>query len=267
MRWVRNIALGLVALYTLGFAGVAVFQRQLLYHPHKDIVAPTLPGVERIEIKTPDGETLTAWWRAPQPHGIVFLFFDGNGGAPELWNARWREIAQANAGFLAVYYRGYSGSTGHPTERGLITDARAGYEWLRDHEVEPRRIVIHGFSLGSGVAVQLGAEKPARALVLEAPFTAAVDVAARSFPVYPVHLIMKDQFTSHDFVGRVKMPIFIAHGDQDEVIPFHMGERMHALANEPKEFARVRGGTHLSLVRDGVYNRIWAFLALHPATE
>ncbi|MFO1187259.1 MAG: hypothetical protein U1E87_07290 [Alphaproteobacteria bacterium] len=144
----------------LAFAGIALFQRQLLYHPHKEIVAPVLPGVERIEIKTPDGETLTAWWRAPQPHGIVFLFFDGNGGAPEQWSARWREISEANAGFLAVYYRGYSGSTGHPTEAGLMRDARAGYQWLIDKDVDPREIVIHGFSLGSGVAVQLAAAHP-----------------------------------------------------------------------------------------------------------
>lgn len=267
MKVVRNIVLGLIALYGLGLAGVAVFQRQLLYHPHKEIVAPSLPGVERIEIKTPDGETLTAWWRAPQPHGIVFLFFDGNGGAPELWNARWRKIAEANAGFLAVYYRGYSGSTGHPTEKGLMTDARAGYQWLIDRAIPPREIVIHGFSLGSGVAVQLAAEKPARALVLEAPFTAAVDVAARDFPFLPARWLMKDQFRSRDFIGRVKIPILVAHGDRDEVIPFRMGEEMFRLAGDPKSFARIRGADHVGQTRGGLYNQIWRFLALYPASR
>lgn len=264
MKIVRNAALGLAALYALAFLGVAVFQRQLLYHPHKEIAAPSLPGVERVAIKTPDGETLTAWWREPQPHGIVFLFFDGNGGAPELWNARWREIARSNAGFLAVYYRGYSGSTGRPTERGLITDARAGYQWLVDRDINPRRIVIHGFSLGSGVAVQLAADHPARALVLEAPFTAAVDVAAENFPFFPVRLVMTDQFKSREFISKVAMPVFIAHGDRDEVVPYRMGERLFALAPAPKEFMRVRGAKHTGLVQGGIYDRVWAFLALHP---
>ncbi|MFO1187260.1 MAG: hypothetical protein U1E87_07295 [Alphaproteobacteria bacterium] len=85
--------------------------------------------------------------------------------------------------------------------------------------------------------------------------------------MFPVHFVMKDQFRSRDFIAKVKMPVFIAHGDKDEVIPFPMGERMFALAGEPKEFARIPGGTHMGLVKGGVYGRIWAFLALHPPSE
>jgi hypothetical protein len=263
-----RITLGIVvAVALLGVGGLTIFQRQLLYHPSREVVAPSLPGVEAVRIATGDGETLVAWWLPPPPGGLVFLFFDGNGGAPELWGNRWRRIAEAHAGFLAVYYRGYSGSTGHPTEKGLHGDARAGYEWLIAQGVKPRQIVIHGLSLGSGVAVRLATQRPARALILEAPFTSAADIAARNFPFLPVHWLMWDQFRSRDFIRNVRMPILIVHGDGDSVIPFRFGEELFALAPEPKTFVRMRGSNHTTLVKDGVYHHIWAFLALHPPVE
>ena len=176
-----------------------------------------------------------------------------------MWEARWRAIVEHDAGFLAVYYRGYSGSTGSPSEAGLINDARAGYDWLAAHGYAPERIVIHGFSLGSAVAVQLAAEKPARALILEAPMTGIHDIAPAYRPgAFP--RIMRDSLRSRDFIGRVHMPVLIAHGDADRIIPYAHGERMFALAHDPKMFVSIPGGDHADLPRRGLYGHIWMFL-------
>lgn len=268
MKWARGVAL-LVALVALPLLILAACQRSLLYFPSREIVAPDLPGIRALRIETEDGESLVAWY-APPPQtgaerGPIFLYFDGNGGRPEAWGRRWRLIQEGGAGFLAVYYRGYSGSTGHPTEAGLHLDGRAGYNWLIAHDYEPDDIVIHGFSLGSGVAVRLASEHSARALILEAPYTAAVDVAAVRFPALPVNLIMRDQFRSRDWIGEVHIPVLIAHGDADTVIPFDQGQRLFGLANEPKTFVRFPGSDHTTLPRDGLYPHIWEFLATHPA--
>jgi hypothetical protein len=270
MRTLGVSALVFLALIIAALALVSACQRSLMYFPRSEIVAPDIPGVESVRIATPDGETLVAWYSAPppasaeNPHPPIFLFFDGNGGRPEAWPIRWRTIQQGGAGFLAVYYRGYSGSTGKPTEEGLHTDARAGYDWLIAQGFAPQDIVIHGLSLGSGVAVKLATERPARALILEAPFTAAVDVASEAYPFLPARRIMLDQFRSRDWIGDVHMPVLIAHGDADSVIPFAHGERLFALANEPKEFLRMPGSDHTTLTRDGLYDYIWPFLQQHP---
>lgn len=245
----------LAALYALAH----FYGRSVIYHPSSAVVAPTMEGVTAERIRTEDGETLIAWWRPPQAGEPVFLYFDGNGGAPEMWGARWRAIAEHGAGFLAVYYRGYSGSTGTPTEQGLRRDARAGYDWLIAKGYQPRDIVIHGFSLGSAVAVQLAAEKPARALILEAPMT-GVDDIAREHGAGAFAALMQDSFRSRDYIGRVRMPVLIAHGDADSVIPFAHGERMYELANEPKLFVRFPGADHATLVREGLYDEVWPFL-------
>lgn len=264
MTLIPRAALALLALLALPLAGLSACQGSLMYFPRSEIVAPEIEGVEAVRIATEDGESLVAWHLAPSEGEPIFLFFDGNGGRPEAWTNRWRRIAEGGAGFLAVYYRGYSGSTGRPDERGLHLDARAGYDWLIAHNYQPRDIVIHGLSLGSGVAVKLASERPARALILEAPYSAAVDVAAERFPFLPVSLIMRDQFRSRDWIGQVRMPVLIAHGDADSVIPFEQGERLFALANEPKTFVRMSGSDHVTLTRDGLYDHVWRFLEQHP---
>lgn len=250
----------LVGLYAL----VHFYGRSVLYHPSSAVVAPTQSGVTAERIATEDGETLVAWWLPPQEGQPVFLFFDGNGGRPEIGDGRWRRIAEHGAGFLAVYYRGYSGSTGSPSEQGLRLDARAGYDWLIAKGYGPRDIVIHGFSLGSAVAVQLAAERPARALILEAPMT-GIDDIAREHGAGAFASLMNDSFRSRDYIMHVQAPVLIAHGDADSVIPFANGERMFALANEPKQFVRIPRSDHATLVREGLYDHIWPFLDAHPA--
>jgi fermentation-respiration switch protein FrsA (DUF1100 family) len=264
MTWLKRIALIALLLCGAPLLLLASCANSLIYHPYAEEVAPNFPGIEAVRIQTQDGESLVAWHHPPEPGQPVFLFFDGNGGRPHIWGGRWRRIAEGGAGFLAVYYRGYSGSTGRPSERGLHTDARAGYEWLIAQGYQSRDIVIHGFSLGSGVAVRLASERPARALILEAPFTGVDDVAAAHFTPLSA-MFIHDDFRSRDWIGGVRMPVLIVHGDRDSVVPFAQGERLFALANDPKLFIRMAGSDHATLVRDGLYDHIWSFLAAPPA--
>ena len=141
-------------------------ERQVLYHPQMAqpaVPAADGPPIQVHQITTPDGDRLVGWYLPPQEGQPTFLFFNGNGGSLALSQDRWRRIAEAGVGFLAIGYRGYDGSTGHPTEAGLALDARAAYDWLRQR-TPPNDIVIHGYSLGSGVAVRLASGVPARAL-------------------------------------------------------------------------------------------------------
>lgn len=261
-RWQR-IGLAAFALIAIAFALLSCHANSFIYHPYTEEVAPNFAQTQAVRIATEDGESLVAWYRAPQAGQPVFLFFDGNGGRPQIWGGRWSRIVETGAGFLAVYYRGYSGSSGRPSERGLHLDARAGYDWLIEHGYAQDDIVIHGFSLGSGVATRLASERPARALILEAPFTGVDDVAAAHFTsIAP--LLIRDSFRSRDWIDEVDMPVLIVHGDADTVIPFAQGERLYGLAHEPKRFVRMPGSDHATLVRDGIYPHIWAFLAEHP---
>lgn len=271
-RLLRLTVLGLFgtvcAAWLLAVGYLYIEQRHILYMPGPETEALAIEGVamQDVRIRTPDGETLQALYEAPQPGKPVILFLHGN--AATLMRGKWRYIRmhKAGVGFLALAYRGYSGSTGTPTEQGLFTDGLAAYDWLKAQDIQDSDIVIHGHSLGTGVATYVATQRPARALILEAPFTAASDVAAERYPFIPVSLLMKDKFASRDRIRQVHMPLLIAHGDRDSVVPFSQGERLFSLAKEPKQFVRMHGSEHNTLTRDGVYRYYWKFLGL-PDSE
>jgi fermentation-respiration switch protein FrsA (DUF1100 family) len=238
------------ALYCVALAAVAVYQRKLMYFPQSVEVAPAaagLPQARVLGLKTADGESLVAWYIAPAPGKPLILYFHGNGGGLELRNVRFQKLTETGDGLLAVEYRGYGHSSGTPSEEGLHLDGEAGYAEALALGAAPKTIVVMGESLGSGVAVPLAARHDVGALVLDSPFSSAADVAASLYWMFPVRLLMRDQFRSDEAIGAVHAPVLIVHGDADRVTPIRFAEKLYALANEPKRFIRVEGAGHLAL--------------------
>jgi uncharacterized protein len=247
----------------IGLVGALYFsQRSLMYFPTAKRTAPTavgFPRAEEVVLDTSDSEKVIAWHVPPQAGKPVVIFFQGNADTLAGRAGRFREIAAAGVGLLALSFRGYGGSTGHPTEDGLHRDAMAAYEFAAAR-YSTDRIVLWGYSLGSGVAVALAAKRPIAKLVLEAPYTSAVDVAASIYPFVPVRLLMKDQFHSDEQIQKVKAPILIIHAEHDQVIPISFGERLFAMAPEPKRFVRFPQGRHEDLDNYGVVGLVLRFL-------
>jgi len=151
----------------------------------------------------------------------------------------------------ALSYRGYGGSSGAPTEAGLINDALAAYAFTRAR-YPAERIVLWGESLGSGVAVALAAQQPVGYLILQSPFTSAADVGAQRYWFVPVALLMKDQFRSDLRIGKVTAPVLVLHGDRDDIVPMALAERLYGLINAPKRFVRFAGIGHNDLGAEAV---------------
>lgn len=265
--WLRFGLLSLLVgaiFYGSAVAYLFVNQRRYLYYPdpRPQVIDPDGPAIQPITLKTSDGETLVAWYLPPtDPAQPVMLFFNGNGNGLAIQKGRWRRIADHGAGFFAVGYRGYSGSTGKPTEAGLRIDAETAWRWLAAR-YPADRIVIHGFSLGTGLAIKVAAEHPARALILEAPYASVVELAEKQIGWAPVGLLMQDRYESRRWAGRVTMPVLVAHGDRDGVIPISQGRMLFGLiASRHKRFLPMRGSDHNTLVRDGLYDQVWPFLA------
>jgi len=231
------VAFGLF--YATAVGGLYVFQRDLQYFPGLSDPAPEatgLIGVTRETLATPDGETLVLWVSPAKPGQPTILFLHGNAGTIADRADRLAFYQKAGFGAAFLSWRGYGGSTGRPTEAGLLIDAKAAYTHLRSLGIAAGQIVLVGESLGTGVAVRIAAEHPVAAVVLEAPFTAAVDIARRSYPWVPVGLLMKDQYRSRDHIARIRAPLLILHGEADGVVPFGFGKALYAAAKDPKTF-------------------------------
>lgn len=238
-------ATGYVALVALMY----VAQRALMYFPERFATSPDdagLANAEAVTLDTPDGARVIVWHVAPRGDRPVWLYFHGNGGSLRYRVDRFRELTAPGDGLVALSYRGYGGSTGRPSEPGLIDDARAAYDFaIKRYPAD--RIVLWGESLGSGVAIALAAERKVARIVLEAPFLSAVDVAAGVYPYLPVRWLMKDQFRSDLRIANVTAPVLILHGDRDAVVPIASGQLLYKLITAPKRFVRVAGAGHEDL--------------------
>jgi pimeloyl-ACP methyl ester carboxylesterase len=117
-----------------------------------------------------------------------------------------------------------------------------------------------GESLGTGVATIIASRHEAAALVLDAPYFSALDVAGDRYPIFPVGLVMRDTFRSDLAIADVHMPVLMMHGEEDSIIPIASGRKLFELAHEPKQFIAVPGAGHLVMGLDGVYPRVKAFI-------
>src|SRR5262244_4096340 len=249
MAIIRWLLISGVCLYVLFGGMLYLMQRSMLYHPTATRISPAdagLPQAQEAILTTSDGEKLVAWHVPPRGDKPVVIFFHGNAEIVPWRAARHRATIANGTGLIALNFRGYGGSTGTPTEEGLHRDAAAAYAFAVARYA-PERIVLWGHSLGTGVAVRLASEKPVGKVILEAPYSSTVDVAAALFPFVPVRWLMKDQFHSDQWIGAVKAPLLILHGARDDVIGINFGNRLFALAHEPKRLIAYPNGNHNDL--------------------
>lgn len=240
-------------LYAAFVGALYAYQRNLQYPAPQGAATASeagLSGFADVTLETQDGERLTAYFRPPEPGRALVVYFHGNAGSIRQRAPRAAALAEGGRGVLITSYRGYSGSTGSPTEEGLIADARAAYSFAREH-APAERIVLYGESLGTGVAVALAAEAHAGAVVLDAPFTSAADVARMRYPFVPVGLLMHDTFDSAARIGAVEEPVLLMHGTDDPITPFDQGRALYEAAAEPKRFVAFDGEGHSRLLENG----------------
>ncbi len=263
MKVARLVFLIAAISYVVLLVVVTSLQRALLYFPRAGTSSPSEAGLasaHALEVETADGETLVAWHIPAAAGKPLLLYFHGNGGSLVDRVPRFAALTRDGNGLLATSYRGYFGSTGRPTEAGLHQDADAAYRKATSLGYDASKIVTIGESLGTGVAVALAARKPFAAVILDSPYTSTIDVAAAAYWMFPVRYLMWDRFHSDQLIDKIHVPILIAHGAGDGIIPLRFGAQLFNLANEPKTFIEVPGAGHLVLGLPDVMPRVLEWL-------
>ena len=234
---------------------VAYFgQRKLIYFPDPTRVLPAqlgLAGVEERILKTPDGERLVAWYAKARPGEPTLLYFHGNGGGLRDRAERIGRFMGEGWGVYMLAYRGYSGSTGTPTEVANVADARLAYGALRLEGVAAEATIAYGESLGSHIAARIAVERQVGGLILEAPYTSVAQLGRQLYPYLPVDWLLLDRYETDKVIAQLKVPILILHGARDRTIPLAMGRELARLANEPKQLVVFPNAGHNNLYVDG----------------
>lgn len=225
-------------------------QRTLIYFPESELPPPAAVGVpqaEPVSFRTEDGLDLDAWFvaaREPSANRTIVVF---NGNAGNRAHRAMMAAVFADHGFstFLVDYRGYGGNPGLPSERGLERDARAALRYLVSRaDVDRRRIVYFGESLGAAVALRLAIDEPPAALILRSPFTSLAAIGGRHYPYLPVRWFLKDRYPSIDRIGQIACPVLFIAGDEDRIVPLDDTELLFEAARQPKRMIVIEGSGH-----------------------
>lgn len=245
----------------VGYAALVAFmyatQRLILFPGATSSPAAVAEWGRPVSIGTPDGETLHALHSAAAAGRPTLLFFPGNADRPGNYAFLAEALAARGIGLLAVSYRGYPGSTGSPSEAGLLVDGLAAFDWLTARNGGD--IVLLGQSLGSGVAVATATERPAAGVILLSAYLSVLSVAQAQYPFLPVEPLIRDPFRSDLRIDRVSQPKLFIHGRRDSVIPLASGQSLFDLAPQPKRMVIVEDAGHNDIWRSDVTAEIVRF--------
>ena len=258
--------LGVIVTLVFGASAMMLWSQQerIVFQPPGP-PHPSAPGARRIDFSAPDGQPLFAFLVAESNAGNgVVIVFHGNADLAA-WQLPWAEEVARRSGrsVLLAEYRGYGGLSGTPSYSGGHLDAQGVYSVARDSLGVPAdRIVLFGHSLGSAIAAELAREVHPEALVLVAPLTSVRDMAGRISPVARVLYwlrLVRVHYDTEAIVRSLDVPVWVAHGTRDGVVPFEMGQRVFEAARHKGEFLVIERGDHNGLV-DAGGDRYWSWL-------
>lgn len=259
MKWLKRLSLFLAALYLVLCAVLFFAQESLIFHPDPLAEDYVFESGEEVELPVDEGISLNCLWiKTPQPKGVI-LYLHGNKGS----NRRCLHQAQTMTGngfdIFMPDYRGFGKSEGQiVSEAQLLADAQKAYDFLRGKYPESK-IVLVGYSLGSGMASQLAANNHPQQLILLAPYWSMTDLKDRLIPIVP-DFVLKYHLESGKALQAARLPITLFHGTLDEVIPFDCSEKLQALRPASIRLVRLEGEGHRGVIFSDLFRNTVAEL-------
>jgi len=217
---------------------------------------------EDIFFKTEDGAKLNGWLIKSPGAKATFIFAHGNGGNISHRLEKIAMFYQLGVNTFIFDYRGYGKSTGRPTEEGVYKDIRAAYDYLisRD-DIDKDKIIAYGESLGGAAAIDLATNRDVASLIVDSTFTSAREMGRIIYPFLPPFVFIS-KFDSESKVKELRIPKLFIHSENDEIVPFVLGEKLFNAAVEPKDLFRITGGHNTGFIecRNVVLEKLKVYL-------
>jgi fermentation-respiration switch protein FrsA (DUF1100 family) len=248
----RAVTIAALAVGLVSLVGAVLFlplQRRMIYFPSRTLNAVdiVLPGAEEVSFVTDDGLELEGWVlpSTPDESNVTVVVFNGNGGNRSDRGSLARGLASIGYGVFLFDYRGYGTNEGTPSEEGLESDGRAAVTYLKTRsDVDDKRIVYLGESLGAAIAIATAGQDPPAALMLRSPFTSLPDVASVHFPFLPTSLLLKDRYPNEEEIRTIDVPVLVIAGSEDRTVPLEQSERVFLAAANPIRMVVINGADH-----------------------
>jgi uncharacterized protein len=245
----------LLGLYAVICGLLFVLQEKLIFFPqklHKNHAFSFGEGFEEVNIKTEDQKVLHGLlFKVASTKGLIF-YLHGNAGSLDGWGGVAETYTRLQYDVFLLDYRGYGKSEGNiESEAQLFQDAQTAYnEILKRYEEE--KIVVLGYSIGTGIATRLASANRPRLLILQAPYFSLTAVMKQTFPLVPAFLL-KYKLETYRYITACKMPIVLIHGDEDEVIPYSQAVKLKELLKTSDTLITIKGLGHNGMTHHEEY--------------
>lgn len=227
----------LLSLYVIYCGLLFLFQAKLVF-PASMAGQPGkhLPTLDTVVIELPTDQGTTVAWLIPaagasadSPTPLV-VFFHGNAELIDHQHAVLDLYRSMGVSVLLIEYRGYGLSDGTPSEAHIVLDSVAVIEQvLARDDVDPGKLILHGRSIGGGLATQVALKTNPAAIIVESTFTSISGMAMR-YGVPP--FIVTSPLKSEEAFKQLDIPILILHGKHDTIVPVSHGHRLKAAAED-----------------------------------
>ena len=221
-------------------------QEKLIFFPEKldkEYEFTFQQNFTELNFKTEDNVLLNGiLFKADSSKGLIF-YLHGNAGSLKSWGEIAKTYTDLNYDLLMLDYRGYGKSEGSINgEDQLYKDIQTVYDNLKTNYDESKIIVL-GYSIGTGPATKLASTNQPKLLILQAPYFNLTDLMKHYYPFIPA-FALKYKFETNRFIKECKMPIVIFHGDKDEVIYYKSSLKLKELMKKTDRLIILKGQGH-----------------------
>lgn len=231
------------------------FQEKLIFFPEKldkDFKFTFTGSFEEIKIETPDDKLLHGLlFTADSSRGLIF-YLHGNAGSVNSWGDVAKRYTDLDYDVFILDYRGYGKSEGSiHSQAQFYSDVQLAYDEMKKR-YEESKIVVLGYSLGTGAATKIAATNQPRLLILQAPYYSVTNMMRRNYPIIPT-FILKYKFETHKSIIACKMPVIIFHGTKDAVIYYGSSLKLKKLMKDADTLITLKDHGHNEITDNAEY--------------
>ncbi len=231
------------------------FQEKLIFFPEKlanEYKFEFNQNFEELNFKTADNNKLNGiLFKSDSSKGLIF-YLHGNAGSLRSWGEIAKTYTGLNYDLFMLDYRGYGKSESFiNSEKQFYTDIQLVYDSLKKKYTESR-IIILGYSIGTGPATKLASTNNSKLLILQAPYYSLKDMMQHNYSLVPT-FILKYSFETNRFLKECKMPVIIFHGNKDEVIYYESSLKLKELFKKKDTLITLSGQGHNGMSENPEY--------------
>lgn len=238
------------------------YQEEFIFHPkklkHSSELHFSIPFQE-IKIAAKGAILNGALFKSKKSKGLIF-FLHGNAGNLLNQDDAAKFYTQLGYDFFTFDYRGYGKSTNEiSSEDQFFDDIQSAYDFVKK-EYSEELINVVGYSIGTASAAMISSRNHPSKLLLIAPYYSLLDMTIRKYKIIPTFLL-EYKFETNKYLERIKSPVLLIHGDQDDILPFEGSIQLSKLLNKKSKFLPIKGQGHNNFEENTLFQKnVAAFL-------